>query len=151
MRVGSTSIVFCNKMDDTKTATLDVTINNSVNYEGMAVWEYNGYYIAPVDAASTVWDSNVSSNYYCQYKSGANWRTPTDADMHAILGTSGFNHASNEVNAYIRNNGIFSGCTWTSEAYDGNNAKFLDFEVDFMFVGWIPKDRTYAVRCVSKK
>lgn len=151
VRVGSTSIVFCNKMDDTKTATLDVTINNSVNYEGMAVWEYNGYYIAPVDAASTVWDSNVSSNYYCQYKSGANWRTPTDADMHAILGTSGFNHASNEVNAYIRNNGIFSGCTWTSEAYDGNNAKFLDFEVDFMFVGWIPKDRTYAVRCVSKK
>ena len=151
VRVGSTSIVFCNKMDDTKTATLDVTINNSVNYEGMAVWEYNGYYIAPVDAASTVWDSNVSSNYYCQYKSGANWRTPTDADMHAILGTSGFNHASNEVNAYIRNNGIFSGCTWTSEAYDGNNAKFLDFEVDFMFVGWTPKDRTYAVRCVSKK
>lgn len=152
VRVGSTSIVFCNKMDDTKTATLYVTINNTINYEGMAVWDYNGYYIAPVDATTTTWDSNVSGNYYCKYKSGATWRTPTEADMRAILGgVSGYDHASNAVNNYIRNNGVFSGCTWTSEAYDSSNAKFLDVESGFMFIGWIPKSRTYAVRCVTKK
>lgn len=152
VRVGSTSIVFCNKMDDTKTATLYVTINNSVNYEGMAVWDYNGYYIAPVDATTTVWDSNVSSDYYCRYKNGANWRTPTEADMRAILGgVSGFDYASYWVYEYITSNGIFSGCTWTSESYDSSNARFLDIENGFMFVGYISKSRTYPVRCVAKK
>lgn len=152
VRVGSTSIVFCNKMDDTKTATLYVTINNSVNYEGMAVWDYNGYYIAPVNATTTVWDSNVSGDYYCRYKSGATWRTPTEADMRAILGgVSGLNHASSAVDSYIRNNGIFNDCTWTSNSHDGNNAKFLDIESSFMFVGYISKSRNYPVRCVSKK
>ena len=152
VRLGSASIVFCNKMDDTKTATLYVTINNSVNYEGMAVWDYNGYYIAPVDATTTVWDSNVSSDYYCRYKNGANWRTPTEADMRAILGgVSGFDYASYWVYEYITSNGIFSGCTWTSESLNSTEARFLDIENGFMFVGYIPKSRTYAVRCVAKK
>lgn len=152
VRLGSASIVFCNKMDDTKTATLYVTINNSVNYEGMAVWDYNGYYIAPVDATTTVWDSNVSSDYYCRYKNGANWRTPTEADMRAILGgVSGLDYASYWVYEYITSNGIFSGCTWTSESLNSTEARFLDIENGFMFVGYIPKSRTYAVRCVAKK
>ncbi|WP_044272612.1 hypothetical protein, partial [Bacteroides timonensis] len=151
VRPGYASIVFCNKMDDTKTITLSVTITNSINYDGQSVWYYNGYYIAPVDAVNTTWDSYVSSNYYCKNKSGASWRTPTEADMRAILGgVTGVNHASSTAYNYITSNRIFSGCTWTSEAYDSSNAKFLDIEPGFMFVGWIPKSRQYPVRCVYK-
>ncbi|CDD91566.1 uncharacterized protein BN604_00798 [Bacteroides intestinalis CAG:315] len=151
-RTGSGAIVFCNKMDDTKTVQLSVTVSGSITYEGQAVWDYNGYYIAPVNAVNTVWDSSVANDFYCRYKSGANWRTPTAADLRAILGgVTGFGHASNAVYEYILSNGIFSGCTWTSEAYNETTANFLDVESSFMFVGYIPKSRTYAVRCVSKK
>ena len=86
---GSTNIVFRNKLDNSKTATYSVTVTG-VLYEGQAVWEYNGFYIAPVNAAGNVpWNSSVSNNSYCKDKKGATWYIPTAAEWRTIIGTTG--------------------------------------------------------------
>lgn len=122
VRPGSTKIVFCNKMDETKTADFSVTINTSVLYEGKAVWYYNGYYIAPEDASSsTSWNSSLTSTY-CSNKSGASWRVPSSSDACTIynvaLGSSAT--ADNTAVNFLKN--IFTGSEyWTTTGSDGGS------------------------------
>lgn len=94
---GSTSITFRSKLDNTKTATYNVTVTG-ILYEGQAVWKYEGFYIAPVDASGGVpWDSKMTNNYYCSGKKGGTWYIPSSAEYRTILCTSGSNYASSDV------------------------------------------------------
>lgn len=155
VRVGSASIVFCNKMDDTKTATLNVTINNTINYEGQAVWQYYGYYIAPVNAAEHVpWNYRVSDDYYCYNKSGGTWYIPSAAEWCTILNVSKINtDAPESVWREYKDQGVFRNeYYWTRE--DAGNGKAYIMYVYAAGNALVDiSDKTYngTVRCVAKK
>lgn len=150
VRVGSTSIVFCNKMDDTKTATLDVTVSNTVNYEGKAVWYYNGYYIAPDDATGWIpWNANLNSS--CSNKSGASWKVPTDTEWRTVLGTTSDNNATSSVYNDLKSMFSIGAYYWTVTSTGTNDAYFLAFLDSGAKVHNNSKDNWCVVRCVARK
>lgn len=150
VRLGSTSIVFCNKMDDTKTATFYVTVSNTVNYEGKAVWYYNGYYIAPDDATGWIpWNSNLNSN--CSNKSGASWKVPTDTEWRTVLGTTSDNNATSSVYNDLKSMFSIGAYYWTVTSTGTNDAYFLAFLDSGAKVHNNSKDNWCVVRCVARK
>ena len=150
VKAGSTSITFRNKLDNTKTATYNVTVTG-ILYEGQAVWKYEGFYIAPVDASGGVpWDSKMTSNYYCSGKKGGTWYIPSSAECRTILRTSGNNDASSDVyNRYY--NKVFSNAYyWTRDADYDPRSYIMYITMTSASVG--TSDRSYKgpVRCVAK-
>lgn len=150
VKAGSTSITFRNKLDNTKTATYNVTVTG-ILYEGQAVWKYEGFYIAPVDASGGVpWDSKMTSNYYCSGKKGGTWYIPSSAECRTILRTSGNNDASSDVyNRYY--NKVFSNAYyWTRDADNDSRSYIMYITMTSASVG--TNDRSYKgpVRCVAK-
>lgn len=150
VKAGSTSITFRNKLDNTKTATYNVTVTG-ILYEGQAVWKYEGFYIAPVDASGGVpWDSKMTSNYYCSGKKGGTWYIPSSAECRTILRTSGNNDASSDIyNRYY--NKVFSNAYyWTRDADYDPRSYIMYITMTSAFVD--TNDRSYKgpVRCVAK-
>ncbi|WP_147336312.1 hypothetical protein [Bacteroides oleiciplenus] len=151
VKAGSTSITFRNKLDNTKTATYSVTVTG-VLYEGQAVWEYYGYYIAPVDAGSGVpWDDSIVFDYYCRTKSGGNWYIPSAAEWRAILGgTSGNGTASSSVyNEYygkVFNNAYY----WSRDDSDSNNSYIMYITMKEGFVATNVNTYKGKVRCIAR-
>lgn len=115
VRPGSAQIVFCNKMDETKTAEFSVTINQTVHYNGKSVWYYNGYYIAPENASSgTSWNSSLTSTY-CSNKSGASWHVPSANEACAIYNVAlGLNVTVDNTATNFLKNVFTSSEYWTS-------------------------------------
>lgn len=115
VRPGSAQIVFCNKMDETKTAEFSVTINQTVHYNGKSVWYYNGYYIAPENASSgTSWNSSLTSTY-CSNKSGASWHVPSANEACAIYNVAlGSNVTVDNTATNFLKNVFTSSEYWTS-------------------------------------
>lgn len=155
VRPGSVKIVFCNKMDETKTAEFSVTINTSVLYEGKAVWYYNGYYIAPEDASSgTPWNTSLTATY-CSNKSGASWRVPSANEACAIynvaLGPSAT--VDNTAINFLKN--IFTGSEyWTTTRSPGstgnNGAPYIMHTSDGKIYNSDSDTYRLKIRCVTR-
>lgn len=154
VKAGSTSITFRNKLDNSKTATYSVTVTG-VLYEGQAVWKYEGFYIAPVDAAENVpWTTGTSS--YCSGKKGGTWKVPRAAEYRTILGgTSGSNTASEEIYQKYYNTVFANRYYWTCDAHNDTQSYILYVTANTgkggAYVG--VQNITYKgfVRCVAKQ
>ena len=151
IKAGNTSLTFRNKLDNTKTVTYNVAVTG-VLYEGMAVWEYYGFYIAPVNAGAGVpWDSKVSSNYYCKSKSGGIWYTPSAAEWRTIIQTTGAeNMPQNLYNEYMGK--LFSNeYYWSTDGYDSSTAYIMEMRMSNASVTTRAKTYGGRVRCIAKK
>lgn len=149
---GSTSITFRSKLDNTKTATYNVTVTG-ILYEGKAVWKYYGFYIAPENAINaTTWDYKVYNDYYCYNKSGGTWYIPSDAEWRAILGgVSGNNVASASVYKEYYGKVFGNQYFWSRTEYDTNSAYSMFVTTVNAAVG--PQQKSYSagpVRCIAK-
>lgn len=151
IKAGNTSLTFRNKLDNTKTATYNVAVTG-VLYEGMAVWEYYGFYIAPVNAGSFVqWDNKVSSNYYCKSKSGGTWYTPSAAEWRTIIQTTGDENMSQDLHDKYMNTVFKNEYYWSIDGYDSNTAYIMEMRVGNASVRAREKDYKGTVRCIAKK
>ena len=151
IKAGNTSLTFRNKLDNTKTATYNVAVTG-VLYEGMAVWEYYGFYIAPVNAGSFVqWDNKVSSNYYCKSKSGGTWYTPSAAEWRTIIQTTGDENMSQDLHDKYMNTVFKNEYYWSIDGCDSNTAYIMEMRVGNASVRAREKDYKGTVRCIAKK
>lgn len=151
VKQGNTSLTFRNKLDNTKTATYNVAVTG-VLYEEMAVWEYYGFYIAPVNAGSFVqWDNKVSSNYYCKSKSGGTWYTPSAAEWRTIIQTTGDENMSQDLHDKYMNTVFKNEYYWSIDGYDSNTAYIMEMRVVNASVRAREKDYKGTVRCIAKK
>lgn len=152
VKAGSTSMTFRNKLDNTKTVIYTVTVTG-VLYEGQAVWKYEGFYIAPVNAAEGIqWDYYVYNDYYCYNKYGGTWYIPSAAEWRTIIGTTNENSASQQVFDRYNNKVFRNEYYWSRDGVDSNNAYILYWYQGNALVGSSLK--TYnkgRVRCVAKK
>ena len=155
VRAGSAKIVFCNTLDDTKTVEFSVTINQTVHYNGLAVWYYRGYYIAPEDASasSAAWADNLTSTY-CSNKSGATWYIPSSNDACTIynvaLGSTAT--ADNTALNFLKN--VFSGAeywTTTRSGSSGTGPAYIIHTSNGKIYNSDSNIYKLRLRCVSKK
>lgn len=151
VKQGNTSITFRNKLDNSKTVTYNVKVTG-VLYEGQAVWEYYGYYIAPVNAGTGVpWDSKVTSNYYCNTKSGGTWHTPTAAEWRTILQTTNDDLASDVIYKEYFGKVFTNEYYWSTNDYDSSQAYIMEMRMSNASVLLRSKNYGGRVRCVIKK
>ena len=147
---GSTTVRVKNKSDNTKVSTYTITVAR--DYNGKSVWKYYGYYIAPEDAGSTLWNTSLTATY-CANKSGSTWYVPSDADWRLILGgTSGGADASSGVYDEYKSKGVFaSGSYYWSTTEGGSSIAYsLFFYSSYACVVGLIKSDSRHVRCVSK-
>lgn len=151
IKAGNTSLTFRNKLDNTKTATYNVAVTG-VLYEGMAVWKYYGFYIAPINAGAGVpWDTKVSSNYYCKSKSGGTWYTPSAAEWRTIIQTTGDEIMSQDLHDKYMNTVFKNEYYWSIDGYDSNTAYIMEMRVANASVTTRAKTYGGRVRCIAKK
>ena len=150
---GNTNITFRNKLDNTKTINYNVTVTG-VLYEGQAVWEYYGYYIAPVNAATNVpWDYRISDDYYCYNKSGGTWYIPSSAEWRTILGgTSGNADASDAVHKEYYNKVFANEYYWSRDGHDSTRSYIMLMRMSGANVDtWANSYASGRVRCIARK
>lgn len=146
---GTATIHVRNKSDNTKIAYYRITVNRE--YQGKAVWKYNGIYIAPEDAGKSTWNTNLTANY-CSNKFGATWYVPSADEWRAILNTVGNANASPTVHNEYKSKGVFTSDKkyWSTTNSSTNYADFMNFRSSYAGVGSYEKSTTLQVRCVSK-
>ena len=143
---GSTTITVTNKSATSKTATYTVTVSR--DYEGKAVWYYQGYYISPEDVTTAPWTSSINTTY-CTNKTGANWFVP-NKDQWAIIVDAGNNNTA-LYDTYI-NKGIFikTEVYWTTTNNDASTAYIVNFRTRPASIGPDAYGYKYRIRCVTK-
>ena len=149
----SSTITIPNGTDTNKKSTYNLTVGGNANlYNGKQVWYYYGYMIAPEDAGSSTWNTNLTATY-CSNKSGATWYVPSADEWRTILGgTSGSNHAADAVCQEYIGKGVFasgSTCYWSTTTYNITNAYEVYFG-SYANVYWYYKTNSRQVRCVAR-
>ena len=152
--LGSCTISVPNASNTNLKSNYTVTISGKVNYQGKAVWKYYGFYIAPEDAGSSVWNTSLTANY-CSNKSGATWYVPSADEWRAILGgTSGSNNAASTVYNEYRRKGVFTTNLhyWSTTENDDDSTYAYDMRIynTNAYVTYYYKAASRQVRCVSR-
>ena len=152
VKAGSTSITFRNKLDNTKTATYNVTVTG-ILYEGQAVWKYNGVYVAPTDEGAIAWSGAAAR---CNGKKGANWYLPSADDWRSVLGgVSGSTACSYDLYRELLDKRVFTVDTgyWTQTREGGSDAYRLFFFTQADGGAYVHPANigiAYNVRCVAR-
>ncbi len=122
VKAGSTSMTFRNKLDNSKIATYNVTVQG-ILYEGQAVWKYYGFYIAPVNAVNYIpWNSSLN-NSYCANKKGGTWYVPAVGEWRTILG--GYDSPPESIWKEYKKRGVFSNEYYWSRTDGGDGRAYM--------------------------
>lgn len=154
VKQGNTSITFRNKLDNSKTKTYSISVTG-ILYEGMAVWKYNGYYIAPVNAVSSVpWSSNLNNSYCANKKGGSSWYVPSRLEFRAILG--GNDEPDESVWREFKDKGVFGNEYYWTRDIVNNGKDDMAYILYVLYEGTIilgTKDKSYKgwVRCIANR
>ena len=145
---GNTYINFRNKSDNSQTVSYRITVSR--DYNGNAVWKYNGFYIAAQDAGTSAWRPDLTTAF-CSNKSGANWYVPNANEWVTIIGATGFYPINSTGSTFqsLINNGVFNSGYHRSTT-GGDQPYVMGFYSDKANVGPVNASDQAKVRCVSK-
>lgn len=149
--LGNATITVPNASDGTKKTTYTIKVEGKKNYNGKAVWYYQGFYIAPTDAAVGVpWDDNL--NRYCSDKKGATWRVPNDSDCHTIMDTGGTLNGNWDLYTEYINKGVFvfDGCYWSSDKVSDTHSRKIYTGYPYFNLTAAQHTSLFKVRCVTQ-